>query len=1010
MWFGTSPRCDNIKFIMNSITSFWRKAGLGSKLAISNFLLVSSALLICVLAIGYGVSKTIESRAVSELTAKTVLLSEILEGSDKDLRVRTTTFAKAFQSTLQGKLSLTSATVDINGRATPTIKLDERVLNLDFSTVDRFTDATSAVATVFARTDDDFVRVTTSLKTDKGERAVGTLLDRAHPGYQAVLGGKSYTGLASLFGRQYMTQYDPIHDADGKVIGLSFIGLDFSDYLKTLKDTIRKAKVGETGYFYVLDAKPGATYGNLLVHPAIEGKNLLGAKDPNGREFIKDILEQKTGTIRYPWINKEMGDASPRDKIVSFTYLKNWNWVIAGGTYVDEFTAEIDKLRNGIALAAFVIVVLITVVWLLLIRRMVIRPMGEVSAAAQRIAQGDMSARLSTDREDEIGHLIQSMNSMQSVLTHFQNGLTQMAAQHNVGQLDHVISTQDLPGAYAEIAKATNEMVQSHIAIKMKVVDVVTCYAEGHLEVAMDRLPGQKARISEALDKVQATMQASAQAAQANLRIRQALDKCTTNVMIADASNNIIYMNENVMQMMRDNETELRKSLPQFDASHLVGQNIDIFHKNPANQRNLLTALRSTHKAQIQVGVLHFGFVANPIVDASGNRLGTVVEWTDRTAEVGMEREIASIVESAAHGDFGHRLELQGKTGFFAVLSNDMNQLLDTSEQGLTDVSDVLAALAEGDLTKRMRRNYAGLFGKVKDSVNATADNLTRVIGEVRSAADALTGAANQGSATAQSLSQAGSQQAANVTQTSASIDSMSASISQNSDNARVTDGMATKTSKEAVDGGNAVRQTVQAMQQIAAKIGIIDDIAYQTNLLALNAAIEAARAGEHGKGFAVVAAEVRKLAERSQEAAKEIGELADASVSTAARAGKLLDEIVPSIQKTSELVQQIAQASTEQSESVVQIGNAMGQLSKATQQNASASEQLAATSEELLGQAEQLQQSIAFFNTGDEAPMAISRHQPPQRAPRRSASVQPAVPTIAAPRHSRANENFKPF
>jgi methyl-accepting chemotaxis protein len=193
-------------------------------------------------------------------------------------------------------------------------------------------------------------------------------------------------------------------------------------------------------------------------------------------------------------------------------------------------------------------------------------------------------------------------------------------------------------------------------------------------------------------------------------------------------------------------------------------------------------------------------------------------------------------------------------------------------------------------------------------------------------------------------------------------MEEMTASISQNTDNAKVTDNMASKAAGEAAEGGEAVKETVSAMKQIAQKITIIDDIAYQTNLLALNAAIEAARAGEHGKGFAVVAAEVRKLAERSQVAAQEISTVASGSVELAEKAGTLLDQIVPSIRKTSDLVQEISAASQEQSTGVSQINSAITQLSQTTQQSAAASEQLSATAEEMNSQAGQLKDTMGFF------------------------------------------------
>ncbi|WP_240189504.1 methyl-accepting chemotaxis protein [Azonexus hydrophilus] len=370
------------------------------------------------------------------------------------------------------------------------------------------------------------------------------------------------------------------------------------------------------------------------------------------------------------------------------------------------------------------------------------------------------------------------------------------------------------------------------------------------------------------------------------------------------------------------------------------------------------------------------------------NNLNTCITAVNKLVE-----DANMLSAAAVAGKLETRADTAQHQGDFRRIVEDVNETLDAVVSPIQDVQRVMGAMSQGDMTQTITQAYQGDFAVLKDAINDTIGKLSETIAQIITAADALSNASGQVSATAQSLSQASSEQAASVEETTASLEQMTASVNQNTENAKITDNMATKSAKEAGEGGEAVGKTVDAMKSIADKIGIIDDIAYQTNLLALNAAIEAARAGEHGKGFAVVAAEVRKLAERSQVAAQEIGELAGSSVKMAERAGNLLDEMVPSIQKTSDLVQEIASASQEQSTGVAQINSAMGQLNKATQQNASASEELAATAEELGGQAGQLQQLMEFFSV-DGAQGSRSHGSPVARAtPPRQSSTPARAP-----------------
>lgn len=281
------------------------------------------------------------------------------------------------------------------------------------------------------------------------------------------------------------------------------------------------------------------------------------------------------------------------------------------------------------------------------------------------------------------------------------------------------------------------------------------------------------------------------------------------------------------------------------------------------------------------------------------------------------------------------------------------------------EVADIAKNIARGKLSNQISRakKHVGIMG----AMESMETRLSEVVKRVKQSSSEIVIAANQVSSAAEQLSEMANEQAASVEQSSAAMEQMAASVSQNTDNAKRTDDFASQSAQAAIEGGKAVKDTVMAMQKIAERIGIIEDIAYQTNLLALNAAIESARAGEHGKGFAVVATEVRKLAERSQIAAAEIGELSLQSTEIAEHAGNLLDQMVPRIGQTAELVQEINLASKEQASGVEQINYAMMELDKVSQNNAASSEQLTAISSQVNAQAKGLYELVEFFTLAEQ-------------------------------------------
>ncbi len=367
---------------------------------------------------------------------------------------------------------------------------------------------------------------------------------------------------------------------------------------------------------------------------------------------------------------------------------------------------------------------------------------------------------------------------------------------------------------------------------------------------------------------------------------------------------------------------------------------------------------------------------ANPIADETGARLGTVIEWLDRTAEVHAEKEIGDVVKAAAAGDFSKRIAESGKSGFLLQMAQGLNAVLATSEEALRQIARILNTLAEGDLSQTIENDFKGVFAELKTDCNGTIQRLRTIILQIREAAESINTAAREIAIGNNDLSRRTEEQASSLEETASSMEELATTVRQNAASSSQASTLAGEASGSALHGGEVMGRVISTMngitesnRRIADITTVIDSIAFQTNLLALNAAVEAARAGEQGRGFAVVAAEVRNLAQRAAQAAKDIKEVVNASVEKVEDGAKLvdsagvaMDEIVAQVQRVTTIMSGIAGASKEQSEGIEQVNRAVTQIDQITQQNAALVEEATAAAKSMEEQANGLVQTISVF------------------------------------------------